>query len=95
MMDNPLVRIIAEQVKLTGLLIRYIYLHIRYVYLHVKLYLIKFAGAALIEAVKIEYCIKSLSKEDRIVFAACVALSIYLLALSLFFSFGLDGTLWT
>ena len=95
MMNNPIVRIIVRYVQLYGLLIHYFYLRIIWVYLHVKLYAIKLAGAALIEAVKIEYCIKSLSNGDRIIFAACIAFSIYLLALILLAAFGLDVTVWT
>ena len=45
---------------------------------------LKLAGALLIEAVKIEFCMKSLSKEDRVIFAACIAVSIYVVALIMF-----------
>jgi len=75
------VKSFIEFVRFIGLLIRYIYLHIRYVYLHIKFYLLKAAGAALVEAVKIECLIKSMSKEDRVIFSAGVAVSIYILAL--------------
>ncbi|MCY3781139.1 MAG: hypothetical protein OXG78_12570 [Chloroflexi bacterium] len=78
-------RIIIAQVRFFSLLVRYFYLHIRYIYLHIKFYLLKAAGAALVEAVKVEYCIKSLSKENRVIFAACVAISIYLLAFIVIF----------
>ena len=81
MRDNPVARIISLQVRFVRLFLRYIYLHIRYVMLHIELYLVKAAGAVLVEAVKIHYCIKSLSKEDRVIFATCVAVSIYILAL--------------
>ena len=79
-MDRPIVRIIVKYFELLGLLLQYAYLHIRLVQLRIYYYLLKAAGAALIEAVKLEYCIKSLSKYDRVIFAACVAVSIYLLA---------------
>ncbi len=69
------------QVRFLGLLIRYIYLHIRYIQLHIEYYLLKAAGATLIEAVKIECWIKSMSREDRVIFSACIAVSIYVLAL--------------
>ena len=81
MVDRPIVRIIVKQVQFFGLLLRYLYLHVRYVQLHVRYYLLKVAGAALVEAVKMEYCIKSLSKDDRVIFATCIAVSIYLLTL--------------
>lgn len=83
MMDRPAVRIIIEHVRILGLLVRYVYLHIRYVQLHIQYYLLKAAGAAILEAAKIELCIKSLSKEDRVIFAACVSISIYFLTLTL------------
>ena len=85
MIVRRVLRSIIELLKLYGLLGRYIYLHIVYVYLHIKYYFLKAAGAALVEAVKIECCIKSLSKENRVIFAACVAISIYLLAFIVFF----------
>jgi hypothetical protein len=81
MKDHPLIRFLLDSFRLYGLLIRYIYLHIRYVMLHIELYLLKAAGAILIEAVNIYCCIKSLSKEDRVIFATCTAVSIYILAL--------------
>ena len=46
------------------------------------------------EAVKIEYCIKSLSKEARVIFATCVAFAIFILALNLIFAFRLEVTAW-
>lgn len=71
--------------EIYGLLVEYIYLHILRACLIIKYRLLKAAlkaaKAVLIEAVKIEYCIKSLSKEDRVIFAACVTVSIYALAL--------------
>ena len=76
-------RLISKQVRIFCLLVQYFYLHLCKIYLHIKFYFIKAAGAMLIEAVKIEYCIKSLSKEERITFAACVAVAIYALALVL------------
>ena len=76
-------KIINEHLRFMGLLLRYCYLRVCYIYLHMKYYLLKAAGAALIEVVKIEYFIKSLSKEDRVIFSACIAVSIYILALSL------------
>ena len=83
MMVRLIAKIFIDQVRFTGLLIQYCYLRICYLYLLIKYHLLKAAGAALIEAVKIEYCIKSLSKEDRVIFAACVAVSIYCLSLVL------------
>ena len=82
-MLRSVVRIIIEQVRFTGLLIYYLYLRVIYIYLHIKLYFLKAVGAALVEAVKIEGCIRSMSKEDRIIFAACVAVSIYVVALAM------------
>ena len=73
-------RILVKQVELIGLLLQYVYLRIRLVQLRIYYYLLKAAGAALIEVVKLEYCIKSLSKYDRVVFATCIAISIYLVA---------------
>lgn len=84
MRDKPAAKFFIDVIRLYGLLGRYIYLHIRYVYLHIKYYLLKAAGAALIEAVKMEYCIKSLSKEDRVIFATCIAVAIYMSALVMF-----------
>ena len=83
-MDKPAVKLIKLQIRFLGLMLRYVYLHIRYAYLLIHLYLLKAVGAALIEIVKIEGFIKSLSKEDRVIFAACVAVSIYILALVMF-----------
>ncbi len=88
-------RIFVKYVEIIGLFVHYIYLHIRLVQLHIQYYLLKAAGAALIEFVKIEYCIKSLSNNERVTFAACIAISIYLLALIMFFAFGQDVTVWT
>ena len=84
MMIRRLARIIVLQVRFIGLLLRYCYLQVCYVYLVICRFLLKLAGALLIEAVKIEYCIKSLSKEDRIIFAACIAVSIYVVAFIMF-----------
>ena len=81
MKDNAVVKFLIDQARITCLLLRYIYLHICYLYLLIRYALLKIAGALLIEAVKIEYFIKSLSKEDRVMFAASVAVSIYVLML--------------
>ena len=78
MMDRPLVQIPLRLVlgRVIDLVLRhYLYLHIRLrVFLIIQYILLKAAGAALIEAVKIEYCIKSMSKEYRVIFAACIAM---------------------
>ena len=81
MKDNAVVRIIADQVRFYGLLGRYICLRIQYVYLLIKYHCVKLGGAALIEAMEIWYSIKTMSKENRVIFAACIAVSIYGLAL--------------
>ena len=81
MMGRRVARVIIAQVRFTGLLLKYFYLHVRYVQLHIEYYLLKAAGAILVEAVKIECWIKTMSKEDRFIFAACTAVSIYILAL--------------
>ena len=81
MKDNAAVKFLIDQARITWLLMRYIYLHFCYFCLLVRYALLKVAGALLIEAVKIEYFIKSLSKEDRVMFAASVAVSIYVLML--------------
>lgn len=83
MMNRPIVRILISQWRLIGLLARYIYLHVLYIMLLMLRFLFKAAGAALVESVKIGYCITSLSKEYRVIFAACIALLMYLLALNL------------
>lgn len=80
-------RIFLLQVRFIGLLLRYIYLHICYVYLHIKLVFLKIAGALLIASVEVEYFFKSLSNENRVILAACVAVSIYTLALVMFIRF--------
>ncbi len=87
-------RIIIEQVRFICLLVRYFYLQVRYTYLLIRYCLLKVVGAALVEAVKIEYCIKSLSKEDRVIFATCVAFAIFILAQNLIFAFRLEVTAW-
>ena len=84
MIVRRIARVIGLQVQLYGLLLRYIYLRIRYIQLHIEYYLLKAAGATLIEAVKIECWIKSMTREDRIIFATCIAVSIYILALFMF-----------
>ncbi len=81
MKDKRAVRTIIDVLRFYGLLLQYFYLHLRKLQLYIHYYMLKAAGALLIEAVKIEYCIKSLSKEDRVIFAACIAVSIYGLAL--------------
>lgn len=81
MMDKPPVRFIVDLVRFYGLLLRYIYLRIRYVYLLCRYYLLKIEGAALVEAVEIWYSIKCMSKENRVILAACIAISIYGLSL--------------
>ncbi len=82
---------IKRQVRIMGLLLRYVYLHVRYVYLIICYCLlriagaaVKVAGAALVEAAKLECYIRFLSREERVIFAACFAVSIYILALVLF-----------
>lgn len=77
-------RIIIEHVRFYGLLVHYLQLQVLYICLLIRYCLLKVAGAALVEAVKIEYCIKSFSKENLIIFAACIAVSIYGLALFVF-----------
>lgn len=81
MKNRPIVRLIIKEIQFTGLLIQYLYLKVCYVSLLIRYHLLKIAGAALIEAVKIEYCIKTLSNGDRIIFAATIAVSIYAVAL--------------
>ncbi|MCY4061777.1 MAG: hypothetical protein OXG53_05375 [Chloroflexi bacterium] len=78
------VRTIIDVFRFYGLLLQYFYLHLRKLQLYIQYYLLKAAGALLIEAVKIEYCIKSLSKEERVIFTACIAVSIYIVALVMF-----------
>ena len=87
MLLGLMVRFIRLQARMFGLLARYVYLHFRYAYLLIKYYMLKAAGAILVEAVKLEGCIRSLSKEDRVIFAACIAVSIYVLALIVFIRF--------
>lgn len=84
MIVRRMARYIVLQVRFIGLLLRYCYLQAYYVYLVICRCLLKLARAALIEAVKIEGLIKSLSKEERVVFAACIAVSIYILAFVMF-----------
>ena len=86
-MVRTTVRIIKDYVHFMGLLVQLLYLRLCYVCLLIRYYMLKIAGAALIEAVNIEYCIKSLSNRDRVVFATCVAFSIYFLVLVVLFSF--------
>ena len=77
--DKPMLRLIILQFRLFRLLVRYVYLHIRYVELHIRYYLLKIVGAALVEALKMAYAIRCLSRDERLVFATCIALSIYIL----------------
>lgn len=84
MRDNRAVKTIIDLIKFYGLVIYYIGLRVYYVYLHIKLYFLKAAGAALIEAVEILYCVKSLSNENRVIFAACIAVAIYISALVMY-----------
>lgn len=81
MIVRRILRGVLDVLKFYGLLIHYIWLRIVYVYLHIKLYCFKLGGAALIEAVEIWYSIKTMSKENRLIFAACIAVSIYGLSL--------------
>lgn len=81
MKDNPVARYIIDIFRFYGLLLRYCWLRLVYVYLLVKHFFIKTGGAALIEAVEIWYSIKTMSNQNRIIFAACIAVSIYGLAL--------------
>ncbi len=81
MKDNSGLRVILDVLRFYGLLIRYCYLRVVYVYLLIKYHLVKAGGAALIEAVEIWYMIKTMSNENRVIFAACIAVSIYALAL--------------
>ncbi len=90
MMDSAFARYVKLQLKtlrlmlrFIGLLVRYFFLRVQYVYLLLHLCLIKVAGALLIEIVKFEGFLKALSKEDRIMLAACVAVSIYVVTLVL------------
>ena len=84
MRDKRAVRTIIDVIRLYGLLLQYLYLHLRKLQLYIQYYLLKAAGALLIEAVKIECWIKSMTREDRIIFATCIAVSIYILALFMF-----------
>ncbi len=81
MIVGRILRGILDALKFYGLLMHYIWLRIVYVYLHIKYYCVKVGGAALIEAVEIWYSIKTMSKENRVIFAACIAVSIYGLSL--------------
>ena len=80
MLDSPITKSIARQARLMRLVLIYCGLRMQLVYLHIKYHVIKIGGAALIEAVKIEYLIKSWTKGDRVMFAACIALMFYCLA---------------
>ena len=84
MRDKPEKLSGADVIRFYGLLARYIYLNVRYAYLNIKYYILRAAGAAPIEAVKMESCLKSLSKEDRVIFATCFAVAIYMSALVVF-----------
>lgn len=93
MQDRPNEKIFLGFLRICRLLIRYIYLHIQLYFLLLQRFLLKCLftvlkaaihlwGAAMIGALEVVYSIKSLSNESRIVFAACIALSMYLLALN-------------
>lgn len=56
---------------------------LRYVYLHLKLYYLKAKAVTLIESARIRYCIRIVSRENPVMFAACIAICVYLVALSL------------
>ena len=75
-------RIIIKQLEICRLLARYCCLRAEYIYLHIKLVAIKVGGAALIEAVQIQGWIKSMSNEQRVAIAAGVAVSSYVVLLS-------------
>ena len=81
MQVRRIVRIVLDVLKFYGLLIHYIWLRIVYVYLHIKLYCFKLGGALLIEAMEIWYSFKTMSNENRVIMAACIAVSIYCLSL--------------
>jgi len=86
-MIRPFVRIIIDYVRLTGLLLQLLYLHLYRVSLLIKYYALKAARAALVEAVTIEFGIKSMSMENRVIFATCIAVSFYVLALVMLIRF--------
>ena len=81
MIVRRMAKIFLLQLQFIGLLLQYCYLRICYVYLIICRCLLLVARALLIEAVKIECFIKSMSREDRVIFATCIAVSIYVLAL--------------
>ncbi len=84
-MDRPIIQLFVKYLRLYWLLLQYLYLHLRKLQLYIQYYMLKAAGAALIEAVKIEFYFKALSKYDRIMLATIVAVSIYSLALVFIF----------
>lgn len=84
MILRRMARYFVLQAQFIGLLLRYCYLRVCYLYLIICRCLLILARAALIEAVKIEYFIKSLSKEERVIFAACIAVAIYIVAFIMF-----------
>ncbi|MDE2821685.1 MAG: hypothetical protein OXN94_02685 [Chloroflexota bacterium] len=63
--------------------VKLLLLYVQYIYLHICYFFLKVAGALLLEAAKIEIYIKFMTKEERIKFAACIAVSIYILMLIL------------
>ena len=80
MKEKPALRLGIDLFRFYGLILRYCYLRVCYVYLLIKYHLVKVAGAALIEAVEIWYSIKLMSNEYRVIFATCIAVSIFILA---------------
>ena len=81
MKKKAAVKFIAKEVKFYCLLVQYVCLKTRYFYLLLKYHCVKLGGAALIEAMEIWCSIKLMSNENRVIFAACIAVSIYGLAL--------------
>ncbi len=79
MQDRPIVNIIRSQGRIFRLFIRYIYLHIQYFFLVLQYCLLIVLRTVLREAVKIEYFVRLLSRENRVILAACIVFSLYLL----------------
>ncbi len=75
---------IINEIEIMGLLLKIYYFKLLLLLLKILRVLIRVGGALLVEAVKILYLTKFLSKEERIIFSACVAVSIYILALVMF-----------
>jgi len=80
-MNKPAVRIIVDLLRLYRTLLRYCYLRVCYIGLHIRYYALILERAVLLEVLEIRRTIKSMSKENRVIFAACIAVSIYGLAL--------------